>query len=237
MTKYRKKHRKTHRKRTGKRFKKKVARTIRQLSEKKMGTAFNDGCRLNVNTSTLPWGTGIAPNLNILYPVSVPIAEGPGQNQRIGKNVFLRYITLRLSFYNTNDNYCNGRIGVLIFKERKKGNYQNIVANEFFNSVGATGAGCPAGKNKVPFKKGISKIMWRDFKVTRENVADKNGYDWVKIYTKKFKVMKNVNYTQNLPDMPLWFVYPYFYNNGNYCGYVGEGMKFDLSVTATYNDI
>lgn len=209
--------RKARRVRSAKRFN----RRVNNVGEKKMTQIELANIDLVAATSTAAIDDGI---IKALIPPS-----GSGTSQRIGNKIFIRYVRVNLWYTPTSATRFNqGRVGLLIAKERTPRKIHVMEVQEFFHS------GYPITKDNLLKNQLIKKVYLKLKNVDPNSTVLPKAVQ----FKFKFKIMKTCTIDSagvpSLPDiylMPVYFAAPF-----SEVGVDGPSRVFG-QYTMTYTDV
>lgn len=182
------------------RFRKRFERRLNSVAEKKVTWEDTALAPLIAATSTGLLADGL---IKYAWP-----GQGPEAWNRIGTKIYIRYLTVQLWITNISDvQKCNGRVGVLIVKERRPGSARTLKVSDFFLGGG------PILQTNL-YKGHQIKKMWLKTRHIHYNSTDLPQSVPFKF---KFKIFKNSarDDTTLIPDIadinivPVYFAAPY----------------------------
>jgi len=182
------------------RYRKRFERRLNSVAEKKVTWEDQADVNLYAATATAQLGDAL---IKYTWP-----NQGPENYNRIGTKIFIRYITVNLWIYNISDTQkCNGRVGVIIIKERRPGSARTIrITDLFYNNAPIL--------NQSLYKNSQIKKIWLKTRHMHYNSAE---LPQSINYKFKFKIMKNCSRDDAtlIPDLadihviPVYFPAPY----------------------------
>lgn len=216
---------------------KRFQRGLNMVAEKKFKIRSGPGALFTALSNTYLEDTG-------LLTACIPTL-GTNQYNRIGSKYMVRYITCRMIFCNTLENYYVGKVSVLFLKEReystaKKTKIQDLYVNND-----------PASINHSLLKNCFRKMTVKHFNLSLPPSVDHeefNKHNWCYTWKKKVKVFRNINidgymtneqppqYVEKINDWD-YFIIPIYFPGTEYGFLHGNGPTIRYMWEQTFTDV